>query len=74
MPALPYICAPRYAERLPDLLAALNAAVAARNDWPIPVPRKGVIAATSADYDPIRRMARRVRGMKLAPGASTLGA
>lgn len=74
MPALPYICAPRFADLRPDLLVALNAAVSSRDDWPMPVPRMGAAGTKQSDYDPIRHMAQRVRGLRLAPDAVPIGA
>lgn len=73
MPALPYICAPRFADLRPDLLVALNGAVSSRDDWPMPVPRMGVAGTEQSEYDPVRRMAQRVRGLKLAPDAPPIG-
>lgn len=74
MPALPFICAPRFAEHRTELCAALNEAVSSEADWPVPVPRAGVRDVDSAAYDPIRLMSERVRGMRLAADAREIGA
>ena len=74
MPALPFICASRFADHRADLCTALNEVVSSETDWPIPVPRAGVSAVDSAAYDPIRLMSERVRGMRLAADAREIGA
>lgn len=73
MPALPFICAPRFADFRADLCNALQEVVSGRSDWPIPVPRIGMIGPEQMDYDPIRAMADRIRGTVLAPGAPVIG-
>ncbi|MEM7743316.1 MAG: PhnD/SsuA/transferrin family substrate-binding protein [Pseudomonadota bacterium] len=64
MPALPFITALANAARIPDLRAALQAAAAAARGTNIP---DDVLPATDADYDPVREMARRIAGYRLAP-------
>ena len=73
MPALPFICAPQFADLRADLCNALNEVVSGRTDWPTPVPRMGVNGPEQMNYDPIRAMAGRVRGTKLAPDAPAIG-
>lgn len=63
MPSPPFIASPRHADAIPCLLSAL--AESATGDAPgIPV---GVLPASEADYDPIRRMDDRLNAMKPAP-------
>ncbi|MEL7000561.1 MAG: PhnD/SsuA/transferrin family substrate-binding protein [Pseudomonadota bacterium] len=73
MPALPYITAHRNSDIEDALFGALAHGVLkhadSRHRLPLPV---GILAADDADYDPIRAMAERVSGMRLAPGASSL--
>lgn len=64
MPALPFITAPANASRTSDLLAALKAGAAAVDGTGVP---DDVLPATDADYDPVREMARRIAGYRLAP-------
>jgi ABC-type phosphate/phosphonate transport system substrate-binding protein len=69
-PALPFITAPAHAGRAPALCRALAAAAVPGNATGLPV---GVIAAADQDYDPIRDMVARTRGLRLAPDALPLG-
>jgi len=64
-PALPFITAGQFAQSVPAILSALDAAATDRSGPTVPI---GVLPATDADYDAIRRMRDRVRGMVLAPG------
>ncbi|MEL7154826.1 MAG: PhnD/SsuA/transferrin family substrate-binding protein, partial [Pseudomonadota bacterium] len=66
MPALPYITAARFADRTTDLLAALQAATQGHDLAMFPI---GVKESIDSDYDPIRKMAARVKGVKLAMDA-----
>lgn len=70
-PVLPFITAPAHRARIPALWRAL--AAAARPGNPIGVPI-GALPAEAPDYAPIRAMARRVAGLRLAPGAQPLPA
>jgi ABC-type phosphate/phosphonate transport system substrate-binding protein len=71
MPALPFITAGAHADRAPAVFRAV--ARAARPGNPVGLPI-GVLPAADSDYDPIRAMAARVRGLRLAPAAPPLGA
>lgn len=71
MPALPFITAGAHAGRASAVFRAL--AGAARPDAATGLP-VGVLPAADSDYDPIRAMAARVCGLRLAPGAPALGA
>jgi ABC-type phosphate/phosphonate transport system substrate-binding protein len=68
-PSLPFITAPSNEALAPILLNAL--AAAARRGNPVEVP-VAVLPASPEDYDPIREMARRVRGLRLAPESPSL--
>lgn len=71
MPGLPFITARSHVHRKGALLAALTraAAVVASKPW---LPN-AIYPATPQDYEPIAQMARRVRGLVLAPDAPPLG-
>ena len=71
MPALPFITAGGHAGRAPAVLRALARAARPGNATGLPV---GVLPAIDSDYDPIRAMASRVQGLRLAPAAPPLGA
>lgn len=70
MPGLPLIVGADHASERPRLLGALQAALAhaPRKPW---LP-DSVHPATAEDYAPIRAMAERVRGLRLAPEAPAL--
>lgn len=69
MPALPYITAKRMADHVPVLLESLRIAALSSNTAPLPI---GVLPSNDAEYDPIRQMAARVSGLKLAAHAPAL--
>ncbi len=69
-PALPFITADANGARRPALCRALTAAAVPGNAAGLPV---GIVAAADRDYDPIRVMAARVRGLRLAPNGLPLG-
>lgn len=69
MPALPYITAAAHRPLVPALRSAL--AAAARPGGPAGVP-DAVLPAVPADFEPVRAMARRLRGLRIAPGAEPL--
>jgi ABC-type phosphate/phosphonate transport system substrate-binding protein len=71
MPALPFIIGSGHAARAPEVLRALAGAARPDNATGLPV---GILPAVDADYHPIRAMAARVRGLRLAPAAPKLGA
>lgn len=71
MPALPFITSAMNAERIGLLREALSAACTASSQQMIPIPRS-VLDASDTDYDPIRQMAKRVRGMRLAKDSPAL--
>ncbi len=66
-PALPFITAPRFADRRADLVAAL--AGAAAGTPPVAGLPRAVAAADDDDYQPIREVARRAAAERFAPGA-----
>lgn len=68
-PALPFITAPAHRALVPALRRALRAAARHGNPTALPV---GVLPAEPVDYEPIRRMARRVAGFRLAPESPPL--
>lgn len=70
-PALPYLTAPANRERIPALVGALAAAARPGEAPGLP---SGVLTAIPADYQPIRAMARRLAGSRLAPDAPPLPA
>lgn len=69
MPALPFITAAAHAPLVPAILRALVSAAGIGNPAGLPV---GILPAAAGDYDPIRAMARRVGGLRLAPAAPPL--
>ena len=69
VPALPFITARRHAERRSAILEALREAGDATAGAGIPA---SVLPAEDRDYDPIRTIAERIRGMRLAPGTPPL--
>ncbi len=76
MPALPFITGAVNAPRRAALYDALLAAALASCEWagkpgPVGIPID-MLPAEDADYDPIRKMAERIKGMRLAPDAPTL--
>jgi ABC-type phosphate/phosphonate transport system substrate-binding protein len=71
MPALPFITAAAHRGLAPALARALAAAARSGDATGLPV---GILPGRDADYDPIREMAERVRGLRLAPGEPPLGA
>jgi ABC-type phosphate/phosphonate transport system substrate-binding protein len=71
MPALPFITAAVHAGHVPAVYRALAGAAQPGNPTGLPVE---VLPAVDSDYDPIRVMAARVRGLRLAPAAAPLGA
>ncbi len=71
MPALPFITAGAHAGSAPAVFRALSAAARPGNATGVPV---GILPAADSDYDPIRAVAARVRGLRLAPAAPPLGA
>lgn len=71
MPALPYITAAGHARLAPALRDALNTAARPENPPGQPI---AVLPATGADYAPVRAMAARLRGLRLAPGVPGLRA
>ena len=66
-PALPFITAPRFADRRADLVAAL--AGAAAGTPPVAGLPLAVAAADDGDYQPIREVARRAAAERFAPAA-----
>lgn len=70
-PALPYITSAFNAAQLNEMTAALNAACAPDRGAPC-IPLR-FLPASDSDYDPIRHMADRVRGLPLAPDSLPLG-
>ena len=70
-PALPFITAPTNRARVPALLRALAGAARPGNPAGLPV---AVLSATPANYEPVRAMARRVAGLRLAPDSPPLPA
>ncbi|MEM7211417.1 MAG: PhnD/SsuA/transferrin family substrate-binding protein, partial [Pseudomonadota bacterium] len=85
MPALPFITSKRYVRYIPVLTEVLAEPDTFRPEQPAPfesdsatpiavapIPIRAV-PTTDADYDPIREMAERIRGMLLAPTAPRLG-
>ena len=68
-PVLPFITAPAHRERIPALRRALAAAARPGNPAGVPV---GVVPATAADYAPVRAMADRVAGLRLAVKSPSL--
>lgn len=68
-PALPFITSGANGARIPALRRAL--AAAARPGAPAGIPA-GVLSAEAAEYEPIRAMARRVAGLRLAPESPPL--
>jgi ABC-type phosphate/phosphonate transport system substrate-binding protein len=70
MPALPFIIGVTHAARAPAIFRALAGAARPGNATGLPV---GVLPAADSDYDPIRAVAARVGGLKLAPAAMPLG-
>ena len=70
MPALPFIMGGAHAARRPAVFRALAGAARPGNAAGLPV---GVLPADDSDYDPVRAMAARVRGLRLAPAAPALG-
>lgn len=64
MPALPFITAETNRTHKPVIYGAVLAAALAANQTGLPVD---IFPADSNDYDPIRKMAARIAGMKLAP-------
>lgn len=64
-PALPYITSSHHACQADAILAALAASADQTLDGEVGIPR-AAIAATDADYQPIREMAARTKGMRLA--------
>jgi ABC-type phosphate/phosphonate transport system substrate-binding protein len=70
MPALPFITGGVHADRAPAVFRALARAARPENAAGLPV---WVLPAADSDYDPIRAMAARVRGLRLAPSAPRLG-
>ncbi len=69
-PALPFITAGAHADRAREVFRALAAAARSGNATGLPVR---VLPAADSDYDPIRAMAARVRGLRLAADAPPLG-
>lgn len=76
MPALPFITSPTNASSRSVLYdALLEAALASPSmgeKGPIPGIPVDVLPADDEDYTPIRDMAKRIKGMRLAPGAQSL--
>ncbi len=68
-PALPFITASAYRASIPALRRALSAAARPGNPAGVPV---GALPATAADYAPIRAMAGRVAGLRLAAKSPSL--
>jgi ABC-type phosphate/phosphonate transport system substrate-binding protein len=70
-PSLPFITAQAHEALAPTLLRALAAAARPGNAIELPV---AVLPASPEDYEPIREMARHVRGLCLAPESPPLPA
>lgn len=72
MPALPFIAGARTAPRKAALFEALAEAIAGSPRVPgLPV---ALAPAADRDYDPVRDMAARLKGLRLAPALEPLGA
>lgn len=69
MPALPFITAAAHQDAIPALRRALAAAARPGNPTGVPV---GIVPAADADYAPVRAMAARVAGLRLAPESPPL--
>ena len=69
MPALPYITASQYRDHVPVLFESLQKAASEHALATLPVGMKRIV---DADYDPIRKMADRVRSLQLATDAPKL--
>ena len=70
-PALPFITSERHSASIDRILAALQSAAAAVAPA-TGIPRR-ILAGRDGDYDPIREIAARVKGMRFAPGEPVLG-
>jgi ABC-type phosphate/phosphonate transport system substrate-binding protein len=68
-PSLPFITAPAHEVLAPKLFRVLAAAARPGNAAELPV---AVLPASPRDYEPIREMARRVGGLRLAPQSPPL--
>ena len=69
MPALPFIIGSRHAARAAAIFRALAGAARPDDAAGLPV---GVLPAADSDYGPVRAMAARVAGFRLAPAAAPL--
>lgn len=70
MPALPFITGMQSASLVDSLYSALE--TTCDQDGTTPTP-KGIFKCSDGDYDPIRAMAARVAGMRLAKNSPALG-
>lgn len=75
MPSLPFICGTDHAAHRPALYGALHQAtldLAPQGASVTPGIPVDVLPADDEDYDPIRKMASRIRGLRLAPNMPPL--